>query len=320
MGAFRVSQAAWCRPSVEGLTSPLDWCIMCGPGRFAEVNCLIDQRLAQRRPLVMAHRGSSGGSIAENTSLAVWAALRSGADIVEIDACRTSDGAYFAFHDGLEAEHLGREENLTTLTAEQVAGLSFRWLGHPGRRVRIESLAELLGGFRGETLFNIDRGWTWWPDLLDLLTELDMPRQLLLKCPSRPDLLGILAEHRTPFPFLAICHTQADLDLALTYPGLNLVGVEIIAATWDAPLARAEVVHQIHQAGRFALVNAEVLPIARQCWPGYCDETAISDGPEAGWGDLIDRGFDVIQTDWPGLLSRYRDQRAVQERATRAQR
>ena len=27
--------------------------------------------------------------------------------------------------------------------------------------------------------------------------------------------------------------------------------------------------------------------------------------PDAGWGKLADMGFDIIQTDWPGLVYNY---------------
>ena len=43
------------------------------------------ERLARRGTLVLAHRGTALGSIAENTSAAITAALASGADMVEID-------------------------------------------------------------------------------------------------------------------------------------------------------------------------------------------------------------------------------------------
>ncbi len=279
---------------------------MVGPQLYADVNALVTERLARRRPLVMAHRGSPGGSIAENTTLAALAALRSGADIVEIDVARSCDGTYVAFHDGFEAQHLGTEANLTTLTTAEIDQLSYRWLDRPDRRVRVERLTDLLAALPGDALVNLDRSWTWWPDLLPVLDRLQMTGRLLLKSPVRADLLQTLAEYPTPFPYLPICRSQADVDLALGYPGLNLVGVEIIAPTADAELFRPEVVDQVHQAGCFVLVNAEVLPIEHQCWPGLCDETAIAEGPEAGWGDLVARGFDVIQTDWPALLAVYR--------------
>ena len=42
---------------------------------------------------------------------------------------------------------------------------------------------------------------------------------------------------------------------------------------------------------------------------GHDDDCSIKEGFDRGWGVLIDKGIDVIQTDWPELLSRYRDSR-----------
>ena len=42
---------------------------------------------------------------------------------------------------------------------------------------------------------------------------------------------------------------------------------------------------------------------------GYTDNVSIEKGFDQGWGKLLDLGFDVIQTDWPELIVRYREQR-----------
>ncbi len=286
---------------------------MFGTQQHAEVNQLLNDTYARRGPLVMAHRGTSSGSVAENTTLAVTGALRSGADIVEIDVTRSSDGAYVVFHDGIEPEHLRIDENLTTLTGVQIAEQSYCWKDRPERPVRIEALADLLTGFRSDAddapLFNIDRSWPWWPEALHLLAGLGMTRQLLLKCPATHDALAALAAHSEPFPYLPICRTWAEVERVLGTDGLNVVGVEIIAGQPEHELARPDVVERIHGYGVAVLVNAEVLPIPVQCWPGLCDETAVADGPEAGWGPILDLGADIVQTDWPWLLSAYRDSR-----------
>lgn len=36
---------------------------------------------------------------------------------------------------------------------------------------------------------------------------------------------------------------------------------------------------------------------------GLDDNTAIDQGPECVYGKLMDMGFDVLQTDWPALVS-----------------
>ena len=61
-----------------------------------------------RTPLVIAHRGLVGPSSPENTVGAVGAALRAGADGVEIDVRLTADGVLVCSHDDLVAVGAGR--------------------------------------------------------------------------------------------------------------------------------------------------------------------------------------------------------------------
>lgn len=52
--------------------------------------------------LIAAHRGVSGGNIPCNTLAAFDVALRQGADIIECDIAKSTDGKVFVFHPGTE--------------------------------------------------------------------------------------------------------------------------------------------------------------------------------------------------------------------------
>jgi glycerophosphoryl diester phosphodiesterase len=67
--------------------------------------------------LIAAHRGTSGGSIIFNTIPAYENALRHKADILELDAAMTTDGVFYAFHDGTEPLLLGSGRNIRTMTS-----------------------------------------------------------------------------------------------------------------------------------------------------------------------------------------------------------
>ena len=40
---------------------------------------------------------------------------------------------------------------------------------------------------------------------------------------------------------------------------------------------------------------------------GYEDDRSIAQGFDQGWGVLVRKGADIIQTDWPELLLQYRN-------------
>lgn len=158
---------------------------MFGKPQFAAMNSLINEVFETEGVVVVAHRGSAGGSITVNTELGVKAALLQGAAMVELDVAASRDGDFFCFHDGYEPEVLGFEANLQSLSTAEIEQASYVWIDRPGRRARVERLLPLLTAFRDtRTLFTIDRSWWRWPQLLQALDGLYMAHQLLIKCPA----------------------------------------------------------------------------------------------------------------------------------------
>lgn len=280
---------------------------MFGQPQFAPINALLNDRLERVRVLIVAHRGTGLASIADNTSLAVKAALLSGADMAEIDVTASSDGEYFCFHDGYEAERLGLESNLQTLTAAAIDKASYVWVDRPGRRARVERLLPMLHSFKGDALFTVDRSWWRWPQLLLALEPLSMPEQLLLKCPAWEEAaLQRLRQCRVKFPFMPICANPDDVYRTVGDPDLNTVGVELITTTRQHPWFSPSVIDEFHGLGVFCLVNTETLTTGVPLFGGLDDELAISQSPDAAYGPIFELGVDAIQTDWPWLIRDFR--------------
>lgn len=280
---------------------------MIGQSHFAGINHLLNDRLTSTGTLVVAHRGTGIASVVENTAAAVRAALASGSDVIELDVTAATDGAFFAFHDGEEQRLLGISSNLTTMTAQQIGELRYRYVDRPERSAPVEPLMALLDAFRGDTLFHLDRSWPWWPDLLTVLDELNMQQQLVLKSPAEAQHLEVLRRHPTKYPYIPICRTPAQAHQHLDDPELNTVGVELLAEDPASPFLDPDVIAGLRARGVFTLVNAEVLTTGAALFAGYDDEVSVLTGPQAGWGPMLDLGVDAIQTDWPWLLRDYRD-------------
>ncbi|MDR1833403.1 MAG: glycerophosphodiester phosphodiesterase family protein [Propionibacteriaceae bacterium] len=281
---------------------------MFGRAEFEQANALLNRKLGERGMLVVSHRGAAVGSAAQNTALAVRGALLSGADMVEIDACAAADGVYFAFHDGTEPEQLGIEENLQTLTSEQIDKLRYLRVDRPGRPATVERLLPLLEEFKGDVLFNIDRSWWRWPILLNLLDTLAMPAQLVLKCPAWDEsALTQLERHPVKYPFVPICASPEDADRVIDSPDLNTVGLELLTETPLHPWFQRDVIEGLHERGVFTMVSTVTLNTGIPLFGGLDDELALLEGLDAAFGPLVTRGIDAIQTDWPWLLRSYLD-------------
>ena len=113
-------------------------------------------------------------------------------------------------------------------------------------------------------------------------------------------------------PDKLVIHVDDIAEAVLEYKNLNLVGVELIAVTPEDPLFADEAIEYIHSKGLFCWVNSltltDISPEAA-LYAGLDDDISILEGPAAGWGKLMDKGIDVIQTDWPDLIRQYRSER-----------
>lgn len=282
---------------------------MVGQRRFAAENSLLNARLAGPRPVIAAHRGVGHGSVVENTTAAVTAAVASGADLVEIDVVASTDGDVFVFHDGTEPRHLGTTTNLATLSTAQIEAARYLVRGRRGEVQRVERLAGLLAAVPRDVLLNVDRSWDHWPAVLDELAAAGAPERFLVKCVPTRQRIEALAAHGTKFPFLPIVTSVAQVQELVDLPELNTVGAELICAEPDGGLLDAATIAHLHSLGLFCLANAEVLGEAEDLAGGFDDAVSVLSSPEAGWGTLVDRGIDVVLTDWPWLLRDYRDAR-----------
>lgn len=261
--------------------------------------------MTKSKPLVAVHRGVGGGLITENTLAAGIAAKASGADIVEFDVVRSQDGDFFVFHDGYEFQRFGVTENMTEMTTREICGLRYRLHGDDRAPETVCTVAQMLEGMPEDTIFNVDRSWKYWNTLLPYLDHFDMADRLLFKCPPAAEWLENLAEHEVKYPLIPMVRSLADLEFCANFPGVNVVGFELLAECESHPFTHPEVIREIQEQGYLVFVNAINLESRVPLFAGWDDNSSILRDPAQGWGELLDREVDVIQTDWPALLTRY---------------
>ena len=96
-----------------------------------------------------------------------------------------------------------------------------------------------------------------------------------------------------------------------------MVGAELIAATEKDELFDDRAIAAIHEKGLFCWVNALSLgdynhdyTPRKSLFAGLADDVSVISDPALGWGKLMDKHIEIIQTDWPALLYAYRKERA----------
>lgn len=277
-------------------------------GRKVVNNPGLYRQLQERKVLLAAHRGTCGGNIIQNTIGAYENALLHGADIIEVDVIRTTDGKFFAFHNGQEKGVFGEPLDIRTLSSGQVRNLRFINGIQEQISEGVNSLDDILEHFKGRCLINIDRTWFFWNDIIPYLKNHNMQDQIILKSHPEEQELKALEEMAPDMMFLPIVRTPEQIELVNRYH-INTIGAEVIFETDDHLFASDEFIEKMHGEGKLLWVNALTLNDTIRLSGGHDDNTAILKSMEDGWGWLLDKKFDIIQTDWPLLFRNYIDKR-----------
>lgn len=279
----------------------------------AAINADLARAGAGRRPLVAVHRGTFGGTIVENTAAAVAAAVRRGGDLIEIDLVASTDGDVFCFHTDYEPYHFASPTggevmpNLATLSTAEIETLRYHWIDPEQPVERLETVLRT----QPTTLLNLDRAWDHWEHVLPVIARDPRPGRFLLKSPVLDERLDLLERSEVAFPYMGMVRTPAEVESLLSRDNLNLVAVEVIASDPDDPFCDPEVIASLKGEGLLVWANSLNLADGKRRYAGLDDVTSVLSDPHLGWGAMIDRGIDIIQTDWPDLLSSYLRERGV---------
>ncbi|MBD1381816.1 glycerophosphodiester phosphodiesterase family protein [Metabacillus arenae] len=268
---------------------------------------IIKDKLDNNPFLITVHKGSSMGNIVENTIPSFYAASQSGADMLEMDIIRSTDGEFYVFHDGDEKRLLGQDRDIKTMDSAEIDSLHYRNNWGISINLKVEKLKDVLNTFRGDMLINLDRSWDYWDTFLPFLDQFNMKEQLLLKSPVQKSYLDILDAHPVKYSYMPIIFELSDIKEVEAYENINLIGMEFIAENQDSPLFQDETINKIKEKDLLIWINAIRLHDNTNLFAEFDDDVSIIKGPEFGWKILVEKKADIIQTDWPNHLYTYRE-------------
>ncbi len=292
---------------------------------------------AEKGIMIMAHRGVCGANILDNTMESFELALKQGADILEADVFRSVDGKLFVFHDGTEPFMLGTNEKVVEMTSDQIRAL--RLLNKNGMRIDhgIHTLDEVLEQLKGRCLINLDRCWWCWDSVFRTIKAHHMEDQIIFKSAPEDRYLTQMEEEETPFMYMPIIWYPEELKKVIQR-NINMVAVEFIGHSEDAEIMQENYVRSLRKQGIHCMISTLTLANPLYQWPeyekrhkekgsrvaikdgniylaaGHDDDTSLLRSPEEGWGWLIRRGFDILQTDWTRELALYLKEKKQPER------
>ena len=258
---------------------------------------------AKDHRLIVAHRGVAGGNIPCNTFASYEIALKQGADMIETDIDCTKDGELVIFHPGMEKNHLYRNDiRIPELTRDEVRELRYVNLDNTVTQFSILKFDDLLEQLKGRCYINVDKFWGNPEAIYRAVKRHGMEEQVLVKSALNERVLSVLEELAPELPFMPIVSEAHPIHKELMKRNINYVGAEVLFKKDDSPLASEEFVDMMHRDGKLVWVNSIIYSYKEQLSGGHSDDSALCESMEYGWGWLADRGFDLIQTDWCGML------------------
>jgi glycerophosphoryl diester phosphodiesterase len=245
--------------------------------------CVMDPLCQQK--MVLAHRGTGNFNFwaTENTIAAFDIAWRMGADSIETDVRKTSDGYLVIMHDSTVDKTTNGSGRVEDMTLAQIKGLKIRSFNISVPVQSVPTFMETLSFIKGKTLLDVDLKTN---DIEAVVSEITSAGMI----DSAYIVLGSPAEAyaaRSINPAVAIMPKVQNVEEAREFVE-NLSPVAFFEIEYAN--ATPELVEYIHSNGikvhMNALLNYDFLG-------------------ETGYDMLLERGADIIQTDRVELLVPY---------------
>lgn len=256
---------------------------------------------------VIAHRGD-WRNWPENSIPAIEAAIAMGADAVEVDAARTKDGVLAISHDSsIDRTTIGKGK-IEDLTYEQIRKFCMRAgnnIKKPG--VYIPTLSDVLDICKDRCLVNIDRGFEYYSEILELAASKGMEGQIVINAKASPEKWAEeYSKHEKNLLYAPIVKYTKEVwpEKAADFEGFTGSATPFFAyeIVWDGTLDGAdEIIKKVRESGSLVWINT--------LWPSMHggegaaidDDTAFYD-PVSVYGKFLQLGPRIILTDRPALL------------------
>lgn len=256
--------------------------------------------------LVAAHRGVAGGNVPCNSLPGFRAALRQRADIIELDVTRSLDGTLYVFHPCMEYRFTGSQKLISQMYDHEVRGLRLLNMDGTATEEPVPTLWDALTLLKGKCRVNLDKFWENIPAISAMVRELGMQDQVIAKCHPNQENLSQIRQYAGDIPYMPVLfRDEGAHDALLRDRGVRYIGAEVIFDHEGSEFCREEYIDTVHWDGCVLWVNPILYDCRAQLTAGHTDDRAVAGDEDGGWGWLIDKGYDILQTDWPLALRLY---------------
>lgn len=265
--------------------------------------------------VVTCHRGD-WRNFPENSIPAIESIIRMGADIMELDLKMTADSVLVLSHDATVSrctnfssvfrDEPGKSAKVKDLTLEEIKRLSLKRAHNVViDTLHIPTLREALLCCKDRICVNVDQGYEFYDEVLAITEELGVTDQILIKGKKSVE---AVAAHEAAYSRNMMYMPIVDIQ--------RPAGKELFESYMESgvvPLAY-EVCWQSNDGGDFDEACRRILEQGSKIWVntiwaslcggyGNDDDAAyMASDPGEVYGQYLEKGVSMIQTDRPELL------------------
>ena len=265
---------------------------------------IFENRKLKGSPLLVAHRGVCGANIPCNSIAAYKIALSQGADVVEIDVSKSKDGRFYVFHPGMEHVFL-KSKPLWELDSSEIEELRLLNQDSVPTSYKVPTLEEVLLLLKDKAYINVDKFWTDVEGIANVIRKCGVEKQVIVKTYVDDKALEAVTKYAPDFMFMPLIWHKDTVTDMLIENGVNVIGAELLFSSESDDCLSDEYIKKMHGKGLMLWGNSIVYNEKDVISAHHTDDISLYDDPDKGWGWLIDKGFDFIQTDWLLMLKDY---------------
>ncbi len=269
---------------------------------------IFENRKSRSYPFLVAHRGVCGANVPCNSIAAYKIALDQGADVVEIDVSKSKDGKFYVFHPGMEHVFL-KSAPLWELNSDEIDSLRLLNQDSVPTSYKVPTLEEVLLLLKDKAYINVDKFWTDVKGISEIIRKCGVEKQVIVKTYVDDKALEAVTKYAPDFMFMPLIWCKDTVTDKLLENGVNVIGAELLFPTENEDCISDEYIRKMHDKGLLLWGNSIVYNEADVISAHHTDDVSLTGNPEMGWGWLIDKGFDFIQTDWLLMVKKYIDKR-----------
>ena len=265
---------------------------------------IFENRKELNRPFLAAHRGVCGANVPCNSIAAYKIALSQGADVVEIDVSKTKDGKHYVFHPWMEPVFL-KDKYIWEMTAEELEEKRLVNQDSVKTSYKVPTLDEVFALLKDKVYINVDKFWTDVEGITEAIRKAGVEKQVIVKTHVDEESLAKVEKYAPDLMFVPMVRDKDEITEDLLKRNINLIGVEVLFKDDTADCISEEYIEKMHEKGLLIWTNS-IIYDENDIINGYhSDDVSVADSPDKGWGWLIDKNVDFIQTDWLLALKCY---------------